>query len=118
MIPAQELLQMQTDAAAFGDTTCVIGRGTRTPNAQGGASTTPATVATVKVVINQPTASQLQNYQYLVGVLSTFLVHFPASTDVREEDTLLIAGATLTVKKVLTPQSYSIMQDVLAVEVI
>ena len=118
MLSTVELTQMQNDAVrGTGDLTCVIERLVRTPLASGGASTLPTTIATVKAGMAEPSATQLQNYQYIVGSLAAWQVRFPVGTNVLEQDHLLINGETLEVVKIMTPRSIPVLLTVLASEV-
>lgn len=114
---ASELAQMQADANSLVlDLSCKIERATRTPNSSGGASVTWGTVATVQAGMAQPSAGQLQNFEYLVGSKAAWQIRFPVGTDVLELDHLIINGETLEVAKVLTPRSLAVLLTVLAVE--
>ena len=118
MLSAAELADIQADAAAAAcDLSCVITRGTRTPIASGGGSVSPNTIATVNAGMTQPTAGQLQNYDYIVASKSAWMVKFAIGTDVKEKDQLVINGMTLYVAKVLNPRSYPALITVLATEV-
>jgi hypothetical protein len=117
-VSAAELAAIQTDASAAAcDQVCVISRGTRSIDSQGGASVTWGTVVTTVAGMRQPTAGQLQNYQYIVGSLATWQVVLPVGTNVLEKDRLLIGGQTLNVVKLLEPNSYSALIVALATEV-
>lgn len=118
-VSATELAQIQTDAAALLDKSCVIQRATRTPEPQGGATLVWNTISLPGLLVgmSQPTAGQLQNFGYLVGSLAAWQVKLPLGTDVLEQDHLLIAGDTLEVVKDLTPRSYAALITVLATEV-
>jgi hypothetical protein len=118
LLDAAELLQIQQDAyQATCDLPCIIQRGTRTPNPQGGASVTFATIATVNAGMAQPSGTQLQNYGYLVDALSAWQIKLAVGTDVKNGDRLIIAGQTLFVQVVLSPRSYAALLTVIASEV-
>ncbi len=68
--------------------------------------------------MSQPTASQLQNFDYLIGSMAVWQVKLPIGTPVEELDHLIIAGQTLEVVKDLTPRSYPALITVLASEVL
>ena len=119
-----ELTAIQAEmAAAICDKTATIARASRSTNAQGGATATFTAVVqasgltTVAAGMAQPTASQLQNYDFLVASKSAWQVHFPIGTNVLEEDHVTIDGEVLTVNKVLTPRSYAALLTVLASEI-
>ncbi len=119
MIPASELAKIQADVAAAAlDKTCVIQRlPTSTPDSRGVPSGSYATIATVKAGMRQPTGTHLQNYDYLIAALATWLVQLPVGTDVRAQDHLLIENQTLEVQVILAPQSYPALLSVLASEI-
>ncbi len=117
MLTASELAAIQAVATASLDTSCVIQRATATADGYGSTAKTWATVATVNATMAQPTAGQLQNYDYLIGNLATWLIRLPYGTDVRIDDQLILNGVTLTVQAPLTPQSYQASVRVLASEV-
>lgn len=113
-----ELTQMQNDAVRGAcDLSCQIQRATRTPLSSGGASVVWNTVATVQAGMAEPSASQLQNYEYMIGSLAAWQVRFPVGTNVLEQDRLVINGETLEVVKIMTPRSIPVLLTVLASEV-
>jgi hypothetical protein len=117
-VSAAELASIQTDAVlAACDQSCVIKRAARTPDAQGGASVTWNTIATVNAGMAEPSANQLANYQYMIGSLAAWQVRVPVGTNVLEQDQLVIGGQTLNVVKILTPRSYPGLLTALAAEV-
>lgn len=119
-VSAAELASIQADAAAAAcDQACTIKRLVRTPEAQGGATTTLTTVSPNGLLAGmaEPTAGQLTNYGYLIGSLAAWQVKFPVSTSVQEQDQLFIAGQQLNVVKILSPRSYPGLLTVLATEV-
>lgn len=117
-IPAAELAQIQADlVAATCDKTCVIQRGTVTTDGYGNA--TPGSYATVHTTVagmRQPTAGQLQNYDYRIGSLAAWLVLLPYGTDVLVDDWLIIESQTLYVHVLLNPHSIPGLSCVLAAE--
>jgi hypothetical protein len=126
-ISQAELAQIQADAyTASCDLPCVVQRGTRTPNAQGGASVTWNTVVQtfppgfsppLLAGLSQPSAGQLQNFGYLIGDLAAWQAKLPVWANVAEKDRLMISGETLTVQKDLTPRSYPALLTCLVTEV-
>ena len=118
-ISTAELLSIQNDvAAAACDKSCAIQRlPTSTPDSRGVPSGNYSTIYTVQAGMRQPTGTHLQNYDYLIAAMDTWLVHFPVGTDVRAQDKLLIEGQTLEVQVILAPQSYPALFSVLASEV-
>lgn len=118
MLTASELAQMQADAVSALDQTCTIQRATRTPRSSGGASQVWNVIASgVACAMAQPSGSQLQNYDYLVGSLSTWQIRLPVGTNIIEKDQIVVAGQTLNAIKVLQPRSYQVLLTVLATEV-
>ena len=120
MISAVELASIQADAVdAACDKTCVIKRASlNTPDAYGSA-TKPSysTVTTTVAGLAEPTAGQLQNYDFLIGSLAAWQVKLPVGTDVQHQDHLVIDGQTLEVHVILTPRSYAALLTVIAAEV-
>lgn len=118
-ISSTELAQIQADASAAAcDKTCVIRRKTSNTSDSVGTSTpTLSVIATVNAGMAQPSQQLLQNYEYLIGSLSAWLVKFPVGTDVQHQDQLTIDGQVLEVHVVLTPRSYQALLTVLAAEV-
>lgn len=118
MLTALELAQIQADAAqAACDQPCTIQRSTEVDEPQGGKTQTWAIIAICNAGMSQPSAGQLQNYDYIVGSLATWQVKLPIGTNVQEQDRLVIAGQTLNVVKLLNPRSYPALITVLATEV-
>lgn len=118
MLPDYELAQIQADAAAAAcDLPCQIERASPTWNASGGADLTWQVIASVLVGMAEPTASQLENYGYLIGTLAAWQIRLPFGTNVLEQDRLIINGETLLVHKVMQPRSYTALLTVLAAEV-
>lgn len=119
-VSAAELALIQSDTVtAVCDKVCVIKRATKTPDGFGSESEALVTISPDDLMAGmaQPTAGQLQNYDFLIGSLSAWQVHLPVGTDVQTQDTILIDGQTLTVQVVLDPQSYQALRTVLASEV-
>ena len=113
-----ELAQIQVDAALQAcDIPCTVQRATTTDEPQGGKTQAWTTVATCLAGMSQPSAGQLQNFDYLVGSLAAWQVKLPIGTNVQEKDQLIIAGQTLNVVKLLNPRSYPALLTVLATEV-
>lgn len=118
MLDVLELAQIQSDTAqAACDQSCTVQRYTRTGEPQGGGTQGWNTVATCNAGLSQPSAGQLQNYDYIIGILATWQVKLPIGTNVQEQDRLVIAGQTLNVVKLLNPRSYPALITVLATEV-
>ena len=96
---------------------CVIRRNTKTKDGRGTESVTPTVIATVLAGLAEPTAGQLQNFDYEVGDLATWQVKLPIGTSIQVQDELTIAGQVLEVHVVLTPRSYATLLTVLACEI-
>jgi hypothetical protein len=119
MLDAAELAQIQSDAAAVVcDKPCVIRAKTTTAGTSGEPIATFASPGVQAVCgIQQPGSTHLANYDYVIGPLATWLVHFPIGTVVNEQDHLVIEGQTLEVQVILTPRSFPALLDVLASEI-
>ncbi len=122
MIPADELLEMQTEFALACDQVATIKRNTSlgTPNPDG---TTPYVLSTIytniPAMLNTPKGTAEVQLAAELADQSVFLVSFPSliekvAIDIRRDDLILIAGMTLTVQHLLFPQSYSVPQSVMA----
>ena len=117
-VPASEMTQIQTDLNTWVlDKTCVIQRKSPTADAYGTSTPGYSTIATVSAGMTEPSASQLQNYAYLIGSLAAWHVRMPIGTNVRYQDHLIIETQTLEVQVVLEPHSYPGLLSVLASEV-
>lgn len=117
-VSAAEMASIRSEAvAAVCDKTCQVYRKTTTSGTSGEPLPNYTLNATVAAGMTQPSGTLLQNYAYLIGSLKTWHIKMPTGTDVRHQDHLLIEGTTLEVNVLLTPQSYSIFESVLASEV-
>src|SRR5437879_178237 len=95
-ITAAELTQIRQDAAVALDKDCAIQRNTgATKDHYGQMSGGTATNTTTKAGMTQPSAGQLQNYEYVVGSQATWLVKLPYGTDVQLLDILVTEGQKL-----------------------
>lgn len=120
MLTADELALLQEDLAeAVCDKACIIQRPTLTQDAWGTQSETLVVISDPDLLcgMNQPSAGQLQNYEYVIGSLSAWLVRFPIGTNVQTQDQLTIEGQVLTVQVLLDLHSYPGLLPVLASEV-
>lgn len=117
-ISAAELAQIQADmVAVVCDQSCVVQRKTTTPGTIGEPVASWATIETTVAGLSEPSANDLQNYDYLIGDKATWKVRLPVGTNVRTQDHLLINGATLEVHVLLVPQSYQALLTLLAAEI-
>ncbi len=117
-ISASELSQIQADAvAAACDKTCVIQRKTKSSDGMLGEIESWSTVATTVAGMSDPSGSQLQNFEYKIGSLKAWQIKMPVSSNVQEQDHLLIDGKTLVVQVLLVPRSYAALLTLLANEV-
>lgn len=121
MLDATELAQIRTDAVAAAlDMTCVIQRKTITKDTLGQATEAWNTIATVKAGMTQPSAGELQNFNFMIEDLAAWNVKLPYGTNVAAQDHLLITGAysqqTLVVQVILEPRSYAALTTVIASE--
>lgn len=120
MMSAAELARIQADAqAAACDQACAIYRAT-SPTTDAYSSPTNVMyqlIETTVAGVAEPTANQLQNYDFMIGSLAAWHVKLPVGTGVLPHDHLVIGGQTLEVQVVLTPRSYPALESVLASEV-
>ena len=116
-VSAAELASIRAEAAlAVCDQVCVISRKSTTQDGMGTGSDTYNVINTTTAGVRQPGGSLLANYAFAIESLATYLVLLPYGTDVRHQDHLLIAGETLEAHVILSPQSYSIFENVLAAQ--
>lgn len=120
VLSTAEITQMQSIAQAALDLPCTIQRVTSyTVLSSGGRQPIRTVVSPVGLLAGmaQPTAGQLQNFEYMIGSKAAWQVKFPVGTSVLELDWLFINGEKLEVAKVLTPRSLAVLLTILAVEV-
>lgn len=120
MLSASELARIQADAQkAVCDKPCVINRKTRTADGMGSTSEAwkPVSATGLMAGLSEPTAGELQNYDYIIGDKAAWKVHLPVGTDVQHQDHLVIEGSTLEVHVILVPRSYPALLAVLAAEI-
>jgi hypothetical protein len=124
-----EMASIQADVvAAACDLSCQIERASiaYSPGPSGTATSSVTTWPVISppgllAAMTEPTAGQLQNYEYMIGDQAAWHIRFPVGTDVVERDRLLITDKTgyirtLSVSKVLKPRSYAVLLSVLAIE--
>ena len=117
MLSAAQLAAAQATAQRALDQSITIQRATKTPDGAGGSSLVWNTIATVNGNLAQPSGQLMQNYDYLIGTTSTWMVRVPVGTNVLENDRLQVGGQTLRVQVLLQPQSYQTALRLLAAEV-
>lgn len=117
MISAADLAAMQATANASMDTSIAIQAVNRTSDGAGGFTESWATSSTVNGNLAQPTGQMMQNYDFLIGPLATWMVRLPVGTSVSRDNQLVIGSLTLRVQVVLQPQSYQTSMRLLASEV-
>ena len=117
MIPSTELAAMQAASNSAMDTAITIQRATDISDGTGHYSQTWGTVATVNGSVAQPTANQMQSYDYKIGSLAAWQIRIPVGTNVLENDRLIINGETMVVQVLMSPRSYEITRMLLASEV-
>jgi head-tail adaptor len=117
MISPAELAAMQATASSALDQTITVKRATLTSDGAGGSSESFATVHTVSGNLAQPSAGMLQNYDYLVGSVSSWLLRVAVGTDIRINDRLTVGSLTVRVQVLLQPQSYQTSMRFLCAEV-
>lgn len=107
-LSAADLAQMQADVASSLDLPCQIQRATTTRDQWGGPSEATAIVATTVCSLATPTAQLSQQYAARLANQQAWTARFPADTDLREGDVVLVNGQSITVMALLTPTSYSV----------
>lgn len=120
VIPATELAQIQADLVdAACDKACEIWRGVATKDAYGNASIPDSSYTLLDTTVagmTEPTAGQLQNYEFRIGSLAAWQVKLPYSASVQVDDWLIIEGQKLYVHVDLNPHSIPGLRTVLAAE--
>lgn len=116
-LSAAQLAACQAIANSAADQTITIARSTTGADGYGHDTETYATVATVQGYVGTPTASMLQNYEYLVGAVTSWLVSVPVGTDLRAKDQITVGGQTLLVQTVMQPEGLQVMLQALAAEI-
>lgn len=125
-VSAAELASIQAEAvSAVCDKSCQIWRDLTptTPDKYGSSTSSPTNTANYTLMhttvagMSQPSATHLQNFDYLIGSEASYLVHLPIGTDVMERDHLLIEGQVLEVHVILTPESYPVFISVITAEI-
>lgn len=115
---AAEMAQIRADVAAIVfDTSCTIKRPVKTPDGRMTNTEVDTTIATVNVGIKSPTVSQATLYAGLIGSQIAWMVSMPYGTDCTSGDHLYTSSNRMIVQADLSPQSYSSMNTVLAVEI-
>lgn len=118
MLPVTELASIRADlAAAVCDTPCVIKHVTTSTGTYGEPTETESSGIEALAGLEPPKGSLLSVYAELIASQSTWVVHFPYGTDVRENSNLYFGTRKLKVQKVLDLRSLSGLTDVLAAEV-
>jgi hypothetical protein len=116
MLSSAQLTAFQAAAASAMEQSIQIKRATPTPDTTGHASESYSAVVTVNGNLSQPTGGLLQNYDYLVAGMNTWMVRVPVGTNLLEDDRLIVAGKTMRVMVILQPQSYQTSMRALAAE--
>jgi hypothetical protein len=113
----QTFADIVTDLAM--DKTCTIERTPETDGPYGTQAGTPIVVIeTVCLVKMLPTPFLLQAHDEKLGVLAKWTVSFPLGTNPLEGDVLTIDGQKMLVSLVMTPESFAVVDQVLASEVL
>jgi len=115
-----ELASMQADAvAAVCDKPCAIMRKVAPGRDIYGHQTQSSyqQIAETMCGVAEPTATHLQNYDYVIGSLAAWQVKLPVGTDIAHQDRIVVEGQTLEVHVLLNPRSYAGLLTVLAAEV-
>lgn len=97
--------------------TAVVQRVTRTPNDSGGWTQTTATVATTTARIAPAGGSGGRNAEGRIEVTDQWWLTFPAGTDIRSGDTVVVNGRTFNVQGPDGTRSFPLTMRVVATEV-
>lgn len=125
-IPASELAAMQAAALIAMDQTCRIQRKSPVRDAYGSQTDNFTTVSQptygtgpTPCMVTQPSSQVMQNYDYLIGTLSAWVVRLPSTANVQRDDqiNLISSGQNLRVQAVLDLRSRLIDIHVLVSEI-
>lgn len=118
-VSADELAAIQAEAvSAVCDKTCFIYRHTtNTADGYGSSVPTYTLINTTVAGLGEPSAGELQNYDFIIGDKAAWKVRMPVGTDVTHQDHLVIEGQTLEVHVLLNPRSYEVFHSVIAAEI-
>lgn len=125
-ILASELAAMQAAAISVMDQTCTIQRKSPVRDAYGSQSDNYTTLAqptygtgAVPCSVTQPSSEIMQNYDYLIGTQSSWVVRLPATSVIARDDqvALTASGQKLRVMAVLDLRSRLIDMHVLVSEI-
>lgn len=101
------------------DKACTIERTPETDSAYGNQAGMPIVVIeTVCLVKMLPTPFLLAAHDDRLGVTAKWDVSFPLGTGILEGDVVTIEGQNMLVSLVMTPWSFSVVEEVLASEVV
>lgn len=119
MLDATELASIRTDANTLLTMPCTIKRKSGTKSAMGQASGTYSVISPAGLMagMRPPTQQELQNYDYLIGSLATWVVKLPYGTSVQPQDQIIIGTNTLEAQQDLSLHSIPVYQLMLASEV-
>ena len=120
MLSAEELADLQSDLLGLLDLTADIQRNANLGQPVKG--TTPdnwQTIASgVTCGMRQPTTGEAAQYSALIASKQSTIFSFPDGQDVRRYDRILVNGTTWTAAAPMTPQSYSVLTQVLATRLV
>ncbi|SRR6266705_1790880 len=112
----QVLADLVTDLAHKDD--CLITHTAKVDDPYGTETAGTVTTRTVKcLVVPLPRPVVLQAFNERIGAFAKWHVSFPLNTNPQEGDLLTINGQKMIVQIVLTPQTFSINDEVLAATV-
>lgn len=119
LIAPAELAAIQAETVKQAcDKTCLIYRKTApTKDGYGQAAPNYTLLYTTVAGVAEPTGTQLQNFDFMIGSLVAWQVKLPIGTDVMYQDHLEIDGQYLEVHVVLTPRSYAALLTCVCAEV-
>lgn len=120
-ITAQELAQIQLDVAfAVCDQAFKIWRKSATKDAYGSETEVFNLIEQIDIGVTEPTATHLQNYDYLIGSLAAWHVRAPVGSNVLHQDHLVQVGGSqvLVVQVILEPRSYHSLMGMIATEIL
>ena len=115
MLSSAELVALRAAQAATFDQSAVIERKALVLDGGGGSTQTVTTASSPCRIAPEMDAGEEKDVAGRVGLARRWLITFPAETDVRESDAVVVAGVRYQVVSVMGPRSFETARQVRAV---
>lgn len=116
MLSAADIASMTATVAASFDTTVTVKRKGAGQDAYGHANGTYTSVgSTADVNVYKPSSSTLQAFAGIIGSQKAAMIRFALTTDIREDDQIVLNGETWLVQDVEVNDSYTFSNNALIV---